>query len=538
MRKRNLDELRIGDGSAPAGSPELDDAGVVRTIRASARWRTIALRAAAPVLAWFALGIVLFGAQNDTDYDLQLIAADSGAPGELLPIRARLYENLRGLEGPRLSARPIDLRLTDHHGRIHARTRLLPARGGHSDMEGSLRLPAAVSGAFRLHASVQIDRTDVEVQRRLRVGAPARLVPEGRPLRALQQFSEGPLSPAAGAVAPDRMRVRVGGGVCVPEEECHVFVHVGVPGAAVWIEGNSTVTPGAGAAQPSAETDGVVLLSIVTHGPEAQLWLRASRGGREVAQRSVRLPIALGASQLRLREPLLPAPGLPDLALLGGEGGCIVDVFRDGQWVRTGSQPSCAELRKPPFPPLTAGVYRVQARHDPFGAAMSGVALAYVLAPNEHRSAALRELARRVVAVDSSDRFARAALAAADAELQLDAAGFGYLAAALETGVIALPHAVSGYAATLERLAHTQSRLRWMSIAALVLGALSLALAVGRSGFLAAARADAILLDAGQAGPVRRRARARAMFSLALSVLSLLLVFAVLGAYVVARSSP
>jgi hypothetical protein len=99
---------------------------------------------------------------------------------------------------------------------------------------------------------------------------------------------------------------------------------------------NSTLTPSTAAAQPSAETTGVVPLSVVTHGPEAQLWLRADRAGVRVAHRSVRLPVALGAARLRVSDTLWRAPALPELALLGGEGGCILDVFRDGAWLRTG----------------------------------------------------------------------------------------------------------------------------------------------------------------------------------------------------------
>ena len=538
MAKRNLDELRIGDGSeTPSDAGNSDPSSTLsRTVRGSARWRTIMARATAPVLAWFALGIVLFGSQRDTDYDLQLTAPEAAQPGDDLPMRGLLYENLRSIEGPRLSARPLDVQLEDRSGQVRARGRLTPARGGHADIEGSLRIPAALHGDFRLRAITQIDTVRVEVARPLAVGAAASYEVQGRPLRALQQFSEGPLQPESGAVAPDLLRVRIAGGACVPEEECRIFVHVGSPAASVRIEGNSTVTPQAASTPVSDPSPGVRVLSVVTHGPEAQLWLRADRAGTQVAHRSVRLPIALGAAQLRLTAAVVTADERLSMHVLGGDGGCIVDVFREGRWIRTSSAPSCAQPQ--PIAALPPGVYRVQARRDPYASGTAGVALAYVLAPAETRGAALRELARRVAALDPTDRFAKSMVSADDSALQLDAAGFGYLAAALEAGVIELPHAVSGYAATLERLARAQAQLRWLSILALVLGAISLALAVGRSGLKAVARADAILLDAGHSGPVRRRARARSMLSLALSVLSLMLVFVVLGAYVVARGGP
>jgi hypothetical protein len=534
VTKRDLDELRVGAASDASNSDEAE--ALSRTVRGWRRWRMIVLRAAAPVLAWFALGLVLFGTQRDTDYDLQLIVSGAVQAGELLPMRALLYENLRGLEGPRLIARDLNVRLSDRRGRIYASTRLVPARAGYSDIEGSLRIPPNLVGVFQLRASAELEALRIEVETQVRVGEAQRASVFGRPLRALQQFSEGPLQAEAGAIAPSSLRVRVAGGACVPEEDCRLLVHVGAPAAAVWIEGNSTLTPSAAAAQPSAETAGVLQLSVVTHGPEAQLWLRANRGGVRVAQRSVRLPVALGAARLRLADTLWRAPALPQLTLLGGEGGCIVDAFRDGTWLRTGSAASCSHERPPPFAALPAGLYRIQARRDPFASSTSGVALAYV-AGGESKSQALRELARRALESDPSDRFARESLEI-DEAAQPDAASFGYLASLLEAGVIELPRAVSGYAATLDRLARTQAKLRWLSIIALALGALSLALSVGRSGLRAAARADAILLDAGQSGPVRRRARVRTILSLVLSVLSLLLVFLVLGAYVVVRSAP
>jgi hypothetical protein len=547
VAKRDLDELRIG--SEPE-SPS--DAGISetlpplsRTVRGSERWRTIMARGTAPMLAWFALGLVVFGSPRDADYDLQLIAAESAQPNENLPMRALLYENLRSVEGPQLAARALDVQLEDRSGVVRARGKLAPARAGYSDLEGSLQIPADLRGDYRLHAIAQRDTVRVEVERPLKIGEAARYSVEGRPLRALQQFSEGPLQPEPGQIAPDVLRVRVGGGVCVPEEECRIFVHVGSPGANVWIEGNSTVTPLQGPAPPTAETtEGVVALSIITHGPEAQLWLRASRAGTQVAHRSVRLPVALGAVALRLKAAVVREGKPLSVELLGGEGGCIIDVFRDGQWVRTTSAPSCTHPQ--PIAALPPGVYRVQARRDPFSSATAGVAIAQVVSRSDHAFQSKTSLAVQAVSIDG-DRLAKDTLKRAgevdpalghDDSDPVQSAEFSYFAAILESGVIELPRAESGYAATLGRLAKTQAQLKWLSILALVLGAISLALAVGRSGLKAAARADAILLEAGQTGPVRRRARARSMLSLALSVFSLMLVFVVLGAYVVARGGP
>ena len=186
--------------------------------------------------------------------------------------------------------------------------------------------------------------------------------------------------------------------------------------------------------------------------------------------------------------------------------------------------------------PLTAGTYRLQARRDPFSSNTAGVALAHVLEDGETPADAQRSLAARVLALEPADAFARARMAGAN--LPVDAAGFGYLAAALESGVVAQPLARSGYAASLARLSQTQAKLRWVSIIALILGGLALALAVGRSGLHASARADQILSDAGHEAAVLRRAHLRAVGTVALSVLSLVLVFVVVGLYVLARSAP
>jgi hypothetical protein len=79
VTKRDLDELRVGAGTDASDSGEAE--ALARTVRGSRQWRTIVLRAAAPVLAWFALGVVLFGTQRDTDYDLQLIVSGAVQAG-------------------------------------------------------------------------------------------------------------------------------------------------------------------------------------------------------------------------------------------------------------------------------------------------------------------------------------------------------------------------------------------------------------------------------------------------------------------------
>jgi hypothetical protein len=537
LTKRDLDELRIGGSEQERrGAPLLEPSGrLPRTIRGSLLSLLHALRWLAPMFAAIALALVTLGQPDDLDYDLQLIAPPAAPAGELLPLRALLYTNLRGVEGPRLSARAVRLERRDRRKRVLASTQLVPSRAGQSDMEGSLAIPAGSTVRLWLAARVQIEDVPLSLETPIAIGQLPGMVAEGRPLRALQQFSAGPIGAEPQQIAPDRLEVRVAGGACVPEEQCLLFVHVGTPAAAVWVEANSTVTPAASAARPGSETSAVATLSVVTHGPEAQLWLRASRAGELVARRSVRLPVALGAGRLIAERVLSRAPALPRVALLGGEGGCILDAFRDEAWVRTGSASRCTHPIALPFAPLTAGTYRLQARRDPFSSSSAGVAVVHVLAAGEVASDALHSLARAASTLEPSDRFAQSCLAG---EVEPDDASLGYLAALLESGLIAQPHARSGYSSSLQRLARSQARLRGLSIAALVLGCVSLVLAVGRSGLLASARAEQILNDAGQLAALSRRARMRGAFTVALSVLSLVLVFVVLGAYVLARTAP
>jgi hypothetical protein len=505
-----------------------------------------AIACSAAVLAAFALALVTFAHPRDAEHDLQLIVAEAAPAGELLPMRALLYTGLRALDGPRLLAHEVHVRLRDSGGRTLSETRLRPSRTGRSDLEGALRVPEAARGRLTIAAETAVEGERLALTAPLAIAERPGLVPEGRALRVLQQFSAGPIQPepgasdaaAAGGGPPDRLEARVAGGACVPEEQCGLFVHVGEPAAAIWVEGNSTLTPSVASARPSGETGGIVELSVVTHGPEAQLWLRVERAGRPVARRSVRLPVALGAVRLRASALRFQAPASPRLGVFGGEGGCIVDAFRDEAWVRSGSSPRCTPEIDAPFATLSSGTYRLQARRDPFSADSAGVALVRVLAPDETAEATLRELATRVAALEPRDAFAREVLAGRMPDSDgAEAAALGYLAAALESGVIAQPRARSDYSGERARLSAERKKLRVLSIAALALGALALALAVGQSGLRASGRADLLLMAAGQPELSRRRARMRAGWTVALSVLSLVLVFVVIGAYVLARSA-
>jgi hypothetical protein len=532
--ERRSDDSKREPGACAIEQPPIADAGSTH-----ARWRTprqlfaVLARYVAPSLAAFALVLVLAGGQADVDNDLHLIAPTSALPHEPLPLRALLYTRLRATEGPVLRRQPVDVLLESSTGQLLARTRLLPARGGIADLEGALLIPD-LSGSLRIRAQTQIDGRVVGVQTPLRaMRAAPRSVPEGRRLRALQQFSEGAVVPEPGEVPPSPLQVRVRGGACVPEQPCHVLVHVGFPPAALRIEANSTLTPSATAAKPSAMTSGVVALDFVTHGPEAELWLIAARQGRRVARRAVRLPVAMGSLSVQAPALSWSVDEQPRIRVWAGEGSCIVDAFRAGYWLRTGSLAACARENSLPFAALPAGIYRLQVRSDPFSAQTAGVTTLVVRAPGETAAQVASALAREAREIDVGDPFVQECMANPDTAN--DPAALAYLAAVLENGVIEPPPAATGYADSLTQLRERQGRLRNLSLLALALGGLSLVLTIGRRGLSAGVRARALLLRESLDPEFGRRTRWRSLTLVVASVLSLVLVFVVIGLYVLAR---
>jgi hypothetical protein len=491
------------------------------------------VRYAAPGLAALALVLVIAGGQVGLDDDLHLIIATRAAPGETLPVRALLYTQLRATEGPILHAQPVEVVLETVSGRVVSRTRLMPSRAGTSDDEGELRVPD-LPGRLRVRAETSVDGRTVRADTHLFVdGSAAALAPEGRSMRPLQQFSEGPLNVEPGQVAPSSLHVRVAGGACVPELPCRAFVHIGAPAAALRVEPNSALTSAAEALRPSAATSGVVELSFVTHGPEAELWLIAERDGQRVARRSVRLPIAMAAVSVQTSALLYAANAAPQLRVPGAEEGCIVDAFSAGHWRRTGSLARCDHDNPLPFPALPAGIHRLQVRRDPFSAESAGVAIVAIRAEAETSAQIVSALARAAQQVDAQDPVVQACLR--EAGCGEERATLGYLAAILEAGVIAPPRAVNGYADSLARLHERQGRLRNLSLLALALGAVSLVLSVGRRGLLAGARASDLLVRESLDPGFGRRARLRSVALVVASTLSLALVFAVIALYVIAR---
>ncbi|MET0387639.1 MAG: hypothetical protein ABW321_16840 [Polyangiales bacterium] len=491
-----------------------------------------AIRHLAPAAAALALVFAVGGDPSEMNDDLQLSRPDVlFQDATTAPVRARVYTDLRAPEGPRLVAPSVAVALQTRSGRVLGRGTLAPARGALGDLEANLPLTAPLDAdqlmivANTTHDGHPLDvRAEINVRRQ-----PDARALEGRSLRGLQQFSAGPTLASSGAIAPDPLAVQVRGGACVPEQPCRILVHVGEPAAALRIEANSTVTPPPTAA---AETSAVVAFDIVTHGPEAELWLRAYRGDTAVARRAVRLPIALGALSAAASGVVLAPGERPELRGDAADGGCIVDAFRAGHWTATGSLAVCGEQQPIPFD-LPAGLWRLQLRRDSFSADSAGVRVVYLQAPGETAAAttaALVQAAHQSAPDDALVRACRAQGARCEPSLAQE-----YLVAILEGGLAPSPAIANGHPERVDRLRERRATLRSLALGALVLGALGLALSIGQSGMTAGVRASQLLSD----DPAHaRRARLRAAVRVAASVGSLVMVFVVLALYVLARAGP
>jgi hypothetical protein len=399
------------------------------------------------------------------------------------------------------------------------------------DLEANLALPALRAGDWiQLHARANDDTPPLEVFAHVQVrDALDSQIPEGRAMRALQQFAPGPVQPEPAAIAPDALAVRVRGGACVPEEPCRLAVLVGSPQAALHVQTNSTLSASGDAVRGSQETHGVVILDVTTHGPEAEVWLIAERAGLRVARRAVRLPIAMGALSVAVSARVIHAARELKLHSPAAAGGCIVDAYQNGHWRETGSLAVCDKPSALPFP-LESGLWRLQLRRDAFSTDSAGVAGVYVRGADEPMEHVVSAWAVAALQLAPDDRFASQCLG--HPELCTDTNALEYLAATADIGLLSLPRPVTSYTARLGRAREQATRMRWLALAALCLGAVGLVLSVGRSGVSAGVRVSLLFLDDPRAA---RRARLRSLLLTGASALSLLMVFVVLALYVLAR---
>jgi hypothetical protein len=492
------------------------------------------LPVAAALIATFALLLVVLGDGAEVDSDLQLCSPPEVTPGAELPLRAALYAGLLAVEGPKLLVTDVAVELRAVAGNVLARGQLRAAVGGMLDMEGTLRVPPDYRGNATLVARARVgdDVLQVESPLRVREGA-AGQASTPRAMRATAHLVEGPVRAEAGHVPPSALRVRVAGGACVPESPCAVLVHVGAPAASVVVQPSAALSMRGGGASPV--TEHVARFEVVVHGPEAELQLQVVRDGVVVGHRKVRLPVALGAVGVTLEPRVVDSEEPVTLAMLGDAGGCIVDMFSvdaraESRWLHTASLRDCERGVRLPFGALSPGAYRVQVRRDALSSSTAGVAALLVRASDEPPSVTSERLLSWLRAAGRSDARAIELLSAADHGLAMR-----YLLAAVETDLVIYPAMITGYAQSLFRQSEARAEVRVVALAALLIAGLGLAAFVGRRGLRASERASAILLEAGQDPETSERSHLRGISVVLASVLALLLVFAVVALYVMAR---
>lgn len=493
----------------------------------------LTIRLLVPAAAALTLVAVLTGERSRVDYELQLIAPDATRAGSSLPLRARLYGDLRAARGARLLGAPVRVELRGPAGTL-GRGDLRPGYG--TSMEGVLGIPQDSPPRLWIRAQVVGPAFQgVVVEKPLRVAPDAVAVPgQPRRLRALSSFQAGPTRASPGQVPPSALAVQIAGGACVPERRCRAVVHVGEPAASVRVSGYPALTPDGPSSRPSAPTAGIVRLNFVTHGPEAELRLVVERGAIEVARRTVRLPVALGASALEPADGLLQLADEPDLRLADA-GGCIVDAYGSGLWQRTGTLSQCALVERLPFAPLGPGLWRLQLRRDPFAADSAAVRMVHVGQPSQSPAAVLAELARAVLAQEPSDLFAHGVAQEPERYAASALEASAYLLAALESTIRPQPQPVSSLPQAVARLAERRSKLRNLALLVLLLSGMSLALLVARRGLRASEQAERIMQAAGASHAQSGRARLRATLTVLLAVASLSLAFVAIAMYVIAR---
>jgi hypothetical protein len=427
--------------------------------------------------------------------DLQLATEATARPGETIALRAFYLRDVEAARGPELARTDVRVRLLDSHEREVGRTTLTPGRADPS-MEGRLQLPWAAHGALTLEARAQLrDRAPIVCRRAIdvRKDAPT-LVPRSREAAPLSLFSLGALRPAAPDGAPGlRLEPRVVGGACVPEQPCRMLVFMGAR-AALSLRLDPALSLLSTA--PTGETDGIVQVSLRVLGPEASLELEALRDGKRVAQRSLRLPVALGEARLDTTRALLDPDedlGL-SVVLPPGRSRGIVDLFAAGRWSASMSflGARAGALAEVPLPAGfgTSGLLRIQAHADRFGGEGAGARLVYRRAPGETTAHALAAIGRaaRAGGFETAPLAAEGEPPPGNGELAAQ-----FVLASLEGMRVPLPRAVSGRPLELARLSRAQAALRFGVGGMLTLSALVVGLTLMRRGFSAQAEARAIL---------------------------------------------
>lgn len=474
---------------------------------------------------------VLVGAPTRVDVELQLQTSREALPGSTLAVRGLFFTRLQAVEGPQLSPTQGQVEVLDPAQQVLATH---PTRLGLGDtLEAQVPIDSNWRGPLTLRLSTRFDDTTVMVEQPCIVTeSAAALEAHPRALRPLQQFSEGPIRPEPGGIAPSSLDVRVRGGACSPEMPCELLLHVGEPAAVIEVQhygALDVITP-----PPSEPTADVVAFSVRVHGPEAELRIAAHVEGKLVARRSFRLPVAQAMLPVALPQVLVADNVAPPFERAGGEAPCIVDVFHDERWVESATFPRCdhgvVSTKSSP------GLWRVQTRDDAFGGDAGATRLLYVRNVGESDVDVLTALARSARAARGDDMMARRVLERPELFAERDAAGYAaWLLASLDDRVVELPAPTSSYPRALADLDRKRTRLRIYALVALLLTAIAAVSLVARRGLRASARARDILGEAGDEDAHSEGRRARMTLTVVASAALIGVAFLVIALYVIAR---
>lgn len=491
------------------------------------------LRVVLPVLvAVLFIGVLVYE-RGASDVDLRVYAPTHVAPGSPIPVRAFVFEGIRGAELPSIGSRPIALSSEPIEPPAHAGAPLSESRV--AGAEGGIAAPTE-EGEHVLFLAATLDEGELaRVQRRVQVTRtppPSTVAP--RVTTSAREYQPGPLRAEAGAPTALQLDARVPAGVCVPEVPCEVLVWVGgdVP-AAISLES----TEGVELAEPAEPTAGVARLVLLVRRLEATVTLRATAEGRLLARRALQLPIAPGGLSARVDRAVVPAGESVRLEVtgVGGPAAAAVNVYRGGHWVAATS--IAGEDDAPAgglvLAPLEPGVHHVQAQASAFDPQGAGVAVVCAYPAGDTAEACLLALTGDTRVRSRGDAFAeqlRAGATLSDADT-----AFRFLAHEHARDLFALPFPSSG----IEQVAYgVDERVSWsrivVAIAIILMGlvAASIVLRRAREG---ANLADAVWREAGSTEGERDQTRGRLSRGTWLAALAVLAAFVLVAMMVLSR---
>lgn len=470
-------------------------------------------------------------------HDLQIVAPNYAAPGDPLPIRAFLFERTEGAPAPRALDQAV-VRLvplgSDRETVARGELRHAEVLG----LEGSLVLPESLaSGDYRLLGVARVDDRELLVSRRVHVQTPALVMERrGRLQTDPQRYELAPLrrwtsrddeamglaiEPApehepepdhepepAGDHEPEpegdhdalfalvRLEARVVGGDCSPPVPCELLVDVGPAAVELRLREGTTWIDGGPECDGTTARFGIVRCVVEGNANARIVDLVALDDGRPFARRRLQLPLGTAAPAITSAPTLVALGSTPSIAIRGPldeETVFVVDVFHDERWLHTESVRATPGAPIPLSRPLDRpGLWRLQARLDPFGADHAATRYVFVGSLAELIESGYPEAwgvddARELSASDP-ERTARFILAAGELEL------------------VTMPGLTRGAQQAEAGLHETQGIRRWGAAALVMLAGILVAVAIVRRGLRADVEATRLLESVGETPAPRSRA--------------------------------